>query len=405
MKILLVNHYAIPPTSPGGTRHYSLAKALQVRGHEVLIAAASYDHFGRFQQTVSAGTQQSETVAGVEFLWLQTPGYSHNDVRRLINMLAFSWRVGRLRLPASFGKPDVILGSSPHPFAALAASYVARRRKVPFILEVRDIWPASLIELAGVSRSHPIVRILGGVEGAIYRRASKIVSVVPAGAAHFQRFGVNPGSVFYVPNGVDFDLAPIPQPPPRRSEFIVLYAGSMGPPNALDTVVEAAQIIFSRGLPVRFILIGDGPDRGRLEARASRAGLRCIEFKDPVPKDVIYNEMQRADALVMTMQDRPLYRAGMSSNKLWDYMASARPIVIANASSIDPVAEADAGISVAAENAPALADAIEHLMSLTSSERWEMGLRGRRYVEDHHSYEQLAKRLEDVFMMAVAECQ
>src|SRR5438552_2694154 len=158
VRMMIVNHYAIPPSIGGGTRHFSLAKELERAGHDVVIVAASYHHFVDHQQVPRGHARALVNVDGVRLLYLRTPAYAGNQARRMLNMFVFATRVARLRLPKSWRPVDVVIGSSPHPFAALGALSLSRRLNCPFVLEVRDLWPASLVEVGGYSSRNPIVR-------------------------------------------------------------------------------------------------------------------------------------------------------------------------------------------------------------------------------------------------------
>jgi glycosyltransferase involved in cell wall biosynthesis len=395
VKVLIVNHYAIPPNFGGGTRHFSLAKELERAGHEVLIVAGSYHHLVDQQQVPRGRSALLVNYSGVRLLYLRTPTYSGNGGRRLLNMSVFAARVARLQFPQRWAPFDVVIGSSPHPFAALGASSLSRRLGCPFILEIRDLWPASLIQFAGYSSSSITVRVLAMLERVLYRRASGIISLLERASSHFAKFGVPRERVFFVPNGVDLDLVPTAIPPRAQSEdgFRVTYAGSMGLPNALDVVLDAAAELLRRGSPVHFDLYGSGTERIRLERRVADEQIVNTLFHDSVPKNEVYGVMQSADALVISIADSPLYELGMSMNKLWDYMAAARPVILSGANAT--VSAEKAGLVVPAGDAGALADAIDELRSMPAEDREEMGHRGRSWIEERQSTKVLARRLEE----------
>ena len=148
MKIWIFNHYALPPGASGGTRHYTLARYLQDSGHRVTIIASGYNHWRRREEHLAAGESwRQSTVDGVSFIWLRTPPYGGNP-GRMWNMAVYGLRAWRGSWLSAIGeRPDVILGSSPHLFAALAAQLACCFR-VPFLLEIRDIWPQILVDLA-----------------------------------------------------------------------------------------------------------------------------------------------------------------------------------------------------------------------------------------------------------------
>lgn len=400
MNIWLVNHYAISPQQAGGTRHYTMARELVQRGHQVTIIASSFDHTTRKELHIPDGApSRLEVVDGVRFLWLRTPPYEGNSARRLWNTAAFARKVLGLRARDLGGRPDVVLGSSPHLFAAWAAERLARRYRAPFVLEVRDLWPQSLVDLGSFSSGHPFIRLLASLEKRLYRRARRIVTLLPGAAEHIAQKGGDPAKIVWIPNGIDLDRLPSPEPPAAKETFELMYAGTHGLANGLQVVLEAAERLQNH--PVRFRLVGDGPDKPRLMAMAEENGLKNIVFEQPVSKSQIPGLLREADAFLMVLRDSPVFRWGVSPNKLFDYMAAARPVIFSVNTPLNPVAAAGAGITAPAEDADALAEAALELSTMSPEERWQMGLRGRKYVEENHNLNLLANKLELVLSDAV----
>lgn len=405
MNVWIINQYAVAPTEPGGTRHYSLAKELTERGHSVTIIAGGFNHATR-QKTHLQDKElwRQENIGGVSFLWLSVPLYSGNSVRRLRSMLAFSIRVWKRLGLSSLEKPDVIIGSSPHPFAALAAERLAARYGVPFILEVRDLWPQTLIDLGRLTNRHPLVWLLSVIERYLYKRSNKIITLLPKAVDHLMMKGVDAHKVVWLPNGVDLSLCPPPAEVTSKPVLTVMYAGSHGLANALDSILDAARILKQDGWQDRitFRLIGDGPAKPSLEKRAVAEQLGLVTFEKPVAKTEIYRVLQEADCFIMSLKDSPLYRWGISLNKMFDYLAIGRPIVFGANTPANPVLEADAGIVVKPEDSLAMANAIRTIAEMPIAERSDMGLRGRQYAEAH-SMTVLGGQLESVLRSAVSK--
>jgi len=185
MNIWIFNHYAITPDLPGGTRHYDLAQELVKRGHQATIFASSFHH-GRHQEMKLASGERwkVEDVDGVRFVWIKTFAYQRNDWRRVLSMVSYmlrAWWLGR-RLPKlspEIGKPNVIIGSSVHLLAALAAYWVAKHHRARFIMEVRDLWPQTIIDMGKMSGRNPVIKILQILERFLYRRAKRIIILGP----------------------------------------------------------------------------------------------------------------------------------------------------------------------------------------------------------------------------------
>jgi glycosyltransferase involved in cell wall biosynthesis len=404
MRVWLVNHYALPPSEPGGTRHYALARELMRNGHDVTIIASSFSHATKLQLSCTQGRWCSEQeLGGVPFLFLRVPGHGGN-VARLWNMFVFAFQlwlgVGTRRLR----KPDVIVGSSLTLFAALAAQRLARRMSVPFVLEIRDLWPQTLIDM-GMNTTHPAVILFGIIERYLYRHADEIVTLLPNASEHMSSKGARPDKITWIPNGVDLQMIPLVPPSDAAHDdvFTVMYAGSHGLSDALESVLDAASILDkeARGR-FRFRFVGEGPNKAALRRRVEAEHIGNVVFEEPVPKlQLLSSLLPQADAFIITAKKTDLYRYGISPNKLHEYMAAARPTIIAANSSNNPVAEAAAGITVAPEDPREIAEAIKMLAAMSAEERWSMGMRGRLYVQEHYDFAVLALRFEQVLKSAV----
>ncbi len=295
----------------------------------------------------------------------------------------------------SLRRPDVVIGSSPHPFAALAGSALARRYGVPFVLEIRDLWPQTLIELGRIPRWHPLVAALGVVERILYRRASWIVTVLPRAAGLMVTRGADATRITWIPNGIDLDLVPSATSPSARMTFDVYYVGSHGLANNLDVVLSAAKQLKDdpEPKPIRFCFIGNGPEKARLQTRAETEVIDNVEFRSPVSKSVLFDVLKEADALVMSLPDLDLFRqGGISPNKLFDYMTIGRPVIAALQAPDNPVQKARAGL-VSAPEASSIARAVKQIATMSYDERVAMGERARAYVESNFNLQDAADSL------------
>ena len=404
MNIWIFNQYAITPDMPGGTRHFDLGRELVGRGHEVTIIATSFHHQTHKETRLGPGERwKVEDMDGVRFVWLRTPHYWRNDWRRVRNMVAFmlrAWRLGRRlpRLAPEVGRPDVVIGSSPHLLTPLAAYRVARHYGIPFVMEVRDLWPQTIIDMGELSAGHPITRALQILEKFLYRRAERIIVLGPQMREYIAACGVSRDKIVWIPNGIDlsrFDRAVVPEM--SHKSFQVMYLGAHGQANALDVLLEAAKVVQDRGhYEISFILVGDGPEKPRLIAQARELGLRNVEFRGPVPKAEVPKTMYEADAFISNAEKAEVHRYGISFNKLFDYMTAARPVISSVDASNNPVDEARCGLTIPPRDPQALAEAVVRLYQMPQEEREAMGKRGREYVEKHHDIRKLAERLEEV---------
>lgn len=393
MKIWLLNHDAVSPDQPGGTRHYDFARELVEKGHEVTVFAASF-HYLSYEETRQYGALPYliESINGVRFVWFKVRPYHGNSAARLINMLDFMFKAMRYAPKLSLARPDVIVGSSVHLFAVYAAFRIAKRLNIPFVMEIRDIWPHTLVDL-GFSRWHPLIILLKQMEVFLYTRAVKIISVLPGGIEHVEKYGISRENVEWIPNGVDLARFPVSHAIREYDGFVVSYAGAIGEANALETMVEAARRLCDDS-SFLFRIMGSGPERKKLESRCRELSLSNIEFIPPVPKDEVPLFLSESDVLLFHLRDCSVFRFGISSNKLFDYLAAGRPVIFAAKAGNNPVAEAGAGIVINPEDPQALVDALFRLKNMSLAERQKMGEAGRKYIALNHDINKLVQRYE-----------
>ena len=406
MNILLVNHYA------GSTRHgmeyrpYYLAREWVRAGHRVQIVAGSWSHV-RARQPDASAVPVDETIDGIDYRWLPTPPYAGNGVGRVRNIWAFLSRLWReAPMLVRRVRPDVVIASSTYPMDIWVARRLARLGAARLVYEVHDLWPASPIELAGMSPRHPFIRLCQKAEDDAYRDADLVVSMLPRVAEHMQAHGLDLRKLHVVPNGITpdewqgtpaaLDDALLGHLVAQRNagRTVVGYAGSHGLPNALDVLIDAAKLM--RGEPFAFVLVGSGLEKARLERRVAEEGVDNVRLFDPIPKAQIPAFLGAIDIAWIGWQRMPLYRFGIAPNKLMDYMMAGCVVLHAVAAGNDPVAEAGCGLTVEPESPAATADGLRRLAAMPAPERHAMGARGRAFVLAHHTYPVLARRFLDV---------
>jgi glycosyltransferase involved in cell wall biosynthesis len=405
MNILLVNHYAGSPRHGMEFRPYYLAREWVRAGHRVQIVAASYSHVRSRQPDLPAGGRSAlaERIDGIDYRWLPTPPYVGNGIGRARNIWTFLRRLWREspRL-ASAVRPDVVIASSTYPMDIWVARRLARLAHARLVYEVHDLWPASPVELGGMSRRHPFIRLVQKAENDAYRDADAVVSMLPCVAEHMQRHGLDLSKLRIVPNGIapeewieapaslSADLAEHLQAQRRAGRTLVGYAGSHGLPNALDTLLDAAALL--RDERYAFVLVGDGHEKARLVQRAHAEHLSNVAFFAPLPKAAVPGFLCALDIVYIGWQRRPIYRYGIAPNKLMDYMMAGCAVLHSVEAGNDPVAEAGCGLTVAPESPAAVAEGLRTLAALPAPERAAMGARGRAFVLAHHTYPVLAAR-------------
>lgn len=392
--VWILNHYAQEPGGAGGTRHYSLARHLPKHGWSASVIAASVELNTGRQRLAERERVRITCFDGIPFLWLRTPEYEGNGGGRMLNMLAYALRVLLPSVTQGLQRPDAVVGSSVHPFAALAGALLARRFRVPFIFEVRDLWPQTLIDMGRLPPKGLITRVLQWLELWLYRRAERIVVLLPKAADYITPLGIPAEKVVWIPNGVELDGYPEPAPPAQRQTFTLMYFGAHGQANGLDCVLRAMAELGTQPAMrhVRLRLIGDGPLKPALMSLARELGLDNVVFEDPVPKRQIPLLAAEADAFVFNLIDAPVFKYGISSNKLFDFLAGERPIIFCCKSPNNPIEDAQAGITVRPGDPVALSEAIASVAMMLSEQRAVMGKAGRAYVEANHGFSALAAR-------------
>jgi glycosyltransferase involved in cell wall biosynthesis len=397
--IWLVNQYAGSPAHGMEFRHYELGRQLAALGHQVVVVSGSFSHLFTSPPTIH-GAYTFESIDGVSYCWVKVPAYRRpTSLGRVINMAVFAARLYRLPI-RHLARPDAIVVSSPSPFPILPAGRWAKRFGARLIFEVRDIWPLTLQELGGLSGRHPLVILLRWFERRAYRDAERVVSVLPEAGSYLERHGVPADRIAVIQNGISPEalsvqsrsVPPAIQTATSRPSFNVGFVGTLGVANALETLVDAARLVADEGINV--VIVGHGSDEARLRERAS--DLPNVIFVGPVSKADVPGALQAFDACYVGYHRSPLYRFGISPNKLFDYMAAGRPVILAAAAANDPVGEGGCGITVPPDDPPALADAFRQLRDMPTQERDRLGANGRAFVQREHSYAALARRFASV---------
>jgi len=373
-------------------------------GYETLVVSASYHHLSAFDSSLQKDTCKN----GVHYAFVPTSTYKGNGIGRKLSMLLFSL----LLFPyccikaIKIGKPETIIYSSPHPFGYIGAWLSAKVLGARLVFEVRDIWPLSLIELAGMNPEARVVRLTGWIEKYAYKHSDKVVSLLPFADEHMVSRGMAPEKFVWIPNGVGeldpeqpkngpaSDLEKHVRDLKSKGCFIVIYAGSLGEPNAIQGVLEAFAILKEEKPDIRLLLVGKGELRGQLREYAERHALSNVEFHDPVDKSDVMEVLKCASAGYISLKPQPIFRFGISPNKLWDYMLARLPIIFACKAANNPVEESGCGFTVEPTDPVSIAAAINRMSELSREDLRALGDAGYRAVQAHYTYEILAKRFE-----------
>ena len=372
-------------------------------GHEVTLVAARHHHLLREGIDADA-LPAEEMVDGFRFVRIDVPVYAHaHDKRRILAWLAFAWKLHGLRRRLA-ETPDTVLFSSPHPLGYLGAERLARACGARLVFEVRDIWPQTLIEIGGYSPRHAFIRFLQWIEDRAYAHADRVVSNIEGAFEHMASRGMDLDKFTWVTNGIALDEVQNPEPlAPEIAAQVpadglrIVYTGTLGAANALETLIEAAALV--RDLPdVTVLLVGQGRERAELERRCRELELENVRFLGPVPKVQVQSVLAACDVCFIGWRDRALFRFGTGWTKLPEYLFSEKPVLASYSGNFDPVQRFESGITVPAEDQQALADAIRRLHAMPKAERRQMGKNSRQAALAHYDYAKLAQRLEQVLV-------
>jgi glycosyltransferase involved in cell wall biosynthesis len=402
MKVWYVAAYDQP--NGQSTRTYDYSRELVARGHDVTMFCNSYCHFTHREHLNPGEPWRVEFVDGIRVVWLRTYHYTGNGIGRGINMLSNVWCL--LRVTKALGiRPDVVLGPSVPLLTGWGAMQVARRFDVPFIFEVRDVWPDALVDIGGITRSSVVYRVLRFIEKQLYRRAVRISSTLPYLSDHVRRAGSEPAKIVCIPNGVDVSsFVEGPDYSGGTIPLTVMYVGGFGLDHDVPTIIRAARILQEEGSDeFRFVVIGSGVRKEACLAEAATYGLRNLVFQPPVAKSSLPAVQAQADILVAAITDSPSYRFGLNLNKLCSYFASSRPVLLSGNPPNDPVREAGAGLSIGAQDAVGMARALRQLLAAGPAERKRLGENARRYAENTLSLVALGNKMELMLRAAVDE--
>ena len=396
MHILLIHQAFATLSEAGGTRHHELALFLSENGCQVTIIASPISYLtGGFSDTKETDGDHP----GIKII--RPPVYNalHKSfLHRVLNFISFmvsSFWVG-LRVK----NVDLVWGTSPPIFQGLTAWALARLKRVPFLFEVRDLWPAFAVAV-GVLRSKVLILASECLERFLYRSADCLLVNSPGFMVHVQERGAR--DIRLVPNGTDVSMFDTDDNGGQfrkfqglEEKFIALYAGAHGMSNDLGVVLSAADKL--RDLPdLAIILLGDGKEKANLQAEAARMDLENIYFIPSIAKSEMSNALAAADICIAILKPVELYKT-VYPNKVFDYMAAGRPVVLAIDGVIREVVErAQAGTAVPPGNPQALAETIRMYYADPDLGRLQ-GLNGRNHVITKFNRPKLAQNLLEIIL-------
>lgn len=399
MRILYVSQYFPPEMGAPAARVSELSRHWIHAGHEVTVLTGFPNHpegviwpeyRSRFRRLIS-----KEMVDGMKVVrtWL-LPFPNRESYERILNYSSFCVSAG---LTGSLvDRPDLVIATSPQLLVGLSGWWVAKLKRVPFVLEVRDLWPESLVAVGIGGPNSLLSRVLGRIAGFLYRQANHIVVVTPAFREHLiKNWRVPEEKISIVQNGVETELfspgdgSPLLRDLNVEEKFIASYIGTLGLAHGLQTVVEAAETLQRIEPNVLFLLVGEGADRERVQALAKSKKLRNIRFVPQQPREKIPVYIAASDVCLVLLKKSDVFETVIPT-KMLEFMSCGRPVILGvNGQAREILEQCRGGLYVEPENTAALCEAIQNLKRQDAL-RKSMGLNGREYIVQNLSRQRTA---------------
>jgi glycosyltransferase involved in cell wall biosynthesis len=385
------------------SRTYDFSIQLSNMGHEVTMFTNSYCHWSHIDILGGKERSKIEEINGIKVVWLKTYPYSGNGLKRGINMITNVFR--SLQVEKTINqKPDIIIGPSVPIGTGWAAFRIAKKYNIPFVYEVRDVWPIALVDDGGLSKNNPIYFIFRLIEKTLYKQSVKISSTLRFLQKHVKESGSDPEKIEWIPNGVDFSRFNncAKYNGGDKNAIKVMYIGGFGQAHDVITLVKCAKLFNDKkDTRFNFTIIGDGPKKGECVEFSIRHKLLNIEFRDSVEKSEIPKLQEKSDILIACVLDSKIYRFGLNLNKVYDYMASARPVILSAEVVDNPITKSKSGYVVKPENPLLIYNALCEYIDLTPNERKAMGENGFNYVKNHFNMKILGEKMSKTLIDAV----
>lgn len=400
MKILLLTQWFEPETCLKGL---SFARELQRLGHDVSVLTGFPNYpGGRLYPGYRVRPWQREIMDGISVVRVPLyPSHDRSAPGRVLNYgsFAFAAAAATLALP----RPDIVYVYSPPPTAALGALLLRALRGVPFILDVQDMWPDTL-GATGMVRQGGLIRAVEWWLARIYKRAARITVLSDGFRRLLIERGVAADRITVIPNWTDecAPLCPSPSSQAAQDYFDIVYAGNLGPGQAVDVVIGAARLLRGTAPHIRFLIAGDGVDAANLAASASADALDNVVFLGRLPGTQMPELFARAEALLVHLRDEPVFHVTIPS-KTQAYLRAGKPILMGvRGDAADLIRKAGAGLAFEPGNPAALAEVALEMAALAPAQRQAMGDAGADYYRLHLSLKVGAGTFSRLFEEVVA---
>ena len=397
--IWLINYYSYPPGTSSWRRHYDLGKELLKYGYNIDIIGGSFVHDRKKHILNKNEKYRIENHEGLKYHILNGISYS-GSLMRIFSMIEFMIKVFFYEKKIEV-KPDIIYCSCPHPFNGLISLYLSKKYKCKFILEIRDLWPETWVEMGAVTRKSLIYKFFAWIEKLLYKKSDKIITLMPGAFMYIEKLGIPKEKVEWVSNGVDleeFDKNYFKEPVYKfdKEKFNITYTGSIGTGNSLKILFEILPNIEILNKNILINIIGKGPLKKNYVEYCKKNAIKNVRFYDAVSKNEIPALLKESNAVISFCKKSDLYKYGISPNKLFEYLASEKPLIFSGTVYNDFVKISKCGFSVEAENKIQLQEAILKMYELSEKSRKDLGKRGRNYLIENFTKIVLAKKISNI---------
>lgn len=408
--IWVFHHYATPPTMNGFTRPYNFAVHMNEEGFKTTVFAASYLHFSDINLIENNKEYVTQTHSDIKFVFVNTPSSAKNTIARIKNMLTYYLKLFSSTKKYSIEekeKPDIIYASSPHPLALVAGIKVAKKYNVPCIVEVRDLWPETIFAYGKAKENSLIGKLLIKGEHWIYKKSDAIIFLKEGDTDYLkerkwlitQGGDIDINKCHYINNGVDIEAfnkqiseKTFYDVDLNDDKFTVIYAGAIRPINNVGNILDAAKLLLDKE-GIQFLIYGDGNQRETLMERVKDEKITNVKIKGYVDKKYVPYVLSKSSINILNYsQSKYNWSRGNSSNKLFEYMASGKPIISTVKMGYSPIEKYDCGVSLEKDTPEALAEAILKIYNMSSDRYTEISENAKKSANDF-DYKELTKRL------------
>ncbi len=408
----IFHHYATPPSLGGMSRAYEFGKRLIDAGQECTVFSSAYLHYTLENLIDNKASFVEYRENDVPFIFVRSSKYEGNGFTRLKNMFSFTFNLKKIakNLRKKGNIPDIIYASSPHPLTVILGIILAKKWGIPVITEYRDLWPEAIFKYSSLREKGLIGRFLIAGEHWMYKNSDAIIFLKEGDTDYLkdkkwtreEGGDIDLNKCYYINNGVDIKMFEkqikdnhFKDEDLESDKFNVVYTGAIRPVNNIGNILDTAHLLKDLD-DIQFLIYGEGSELPYLKERIKNEGLDNVKLKGYVDKRNIPNVLHKSSVnLLNYSQDKYNWSRGSSSNKLFEYMASAKPVISTVKIGYNPLEKYNCGITLENDTPEDLAEAIKHIYNLDEEDYREMGENARLGARDY-DYDIQAKKLLDL---------